>query len=242
MIFTGQVWNMTFSFYHSMRAIPPDLLDAAKVYRFGWWRRFTRVELPYSTVGLVWNGMMSMAGGWFFLTINEAFRLGDHDFRLPGVGAYMSVAIDRGDRGGDDRRRRGDDHDDRRRRPALLAPARRVVGALQVRGGRSGDDASRGCLRCCVELAAYPWWRERDVRRRDDVASARARAARRGSGDAPRVPACGCDRRRNRARGRRSPSPLRVGRGSDWCICWRRSTSTNGGDRPRQHATRWAAR
>lgn len=99
MIFTGQVWNMTFSFYHSLRSIPSDLLDAAKVYRFGWWRRFSRVELPYSTVGLVWNGMMSMAGGWFFLTINEAFRLGDHDFRLPGVGAYMSVAIDKGDHG-----------------------------------------------------------------------------------------------------------------------------------------------
>lgn len=97
MIFTGQVWNMTFSFYHSLRAIPNDLLEAANVYRFGWWRRFTRVELPYSTVGLVWNGMMSMAGGWFFLTINEAFRLGDRDFRLPGVGAYMSVAIDRND-------------------------------------------------------------------------------------------------------------------------------------------------
>ena len=97
MIFTGQVWNMTFSFYHSLRAIPHDLLDAASVYRFGWWRRFSRVELPFSTVGLVWNGMMSMAGGWFFLTINEAFRLGDRDFRLPGVGAYMSVAIDRGD-------------------------------------------------------------------------------------------------------------------------------------------------
>ena len=99
MIFTGQVWNMTFSFYHSLRAIPNDLLEASRVYRFGWWRRFTRVELPYSTVGLVWNGMMSMAGGWFFLTINEAFRLGDRDFRLPGVGAYMSVAIDRGDAG-----------------------------------------------------------------------------------------------------------------------------------------------
>ena len=97
MIFTGQVWNMTFSFYHSLRAVPNDLLDAGRIYRFGWWRRFRRIELPYATVGLVWNGMMSMAGGWFFLTVNEAFRLGDRDFRLPGVGAYMSVAIDRGD-------------------------------------------------------------------------------------------------------------------------------------------------
>jgi len=99
MIFTGQVWNMTFSFYHSLRAIPSELLEAASIYRFGWWRRFTRIELPYSTVGLVWNGMMSMAGGWFFLTINEAFRLGDRDFRLPGVGAYTSVAIDADNRG-----------------------------------------------------------------------------------------------------------------------------------------------
>ena len=99
MIFTGQVWNMTFSFYHSLRAIPSDLMEASAIYRFGWWRRFKRVELPFSTVGLVWNGMMSMAGGWFFLTINEAFRLGDKDFRLPGVGAYMSVAIDRDDYG-----------------------------------------------------------------------------------------------------------------------------------------------
>jgi NitT/TauT family transport system permease protein len=98
MIFTGQVWNMTFSFYHSLRAVPGDLLDAGRVYRFDWWRRFRRIELPYATVGLVWNGMMSMAGGWFFLTVAEAFRLGDRDFRLPGVGAYMSVAIDRGDR------------------------------------------------------------------------------------------------------------------------------------------------
>jgi NitT/TauT family transport system permease protein len=99
MIFTGQVWNMTFSFYHSLRAIPSELMEAASIYRFGWWRRFLRIELPYSTVGLVWNGMMSMAGGWFFLTINEAFRLGDRDFRLPGVGAYMSVAIDADNRG-----------------------------------------------------------------------------------------------------------------------------------------------
>jgi NitT/TauT family transport system permease protein len=97
MIFTGQVWNMTFSFYHSLRAIPPELMEAARVYGFDRWRRFRVVELPASTVGLVWNGMMSMAGGWFFLTVTEAFRLGEHDFRLPGIGAYMSAAIDSGD-------------------------------------------------------------------------------------------------------------------------------------------------
>lgn len=96
MIFTGQAWNMTFSFYHSVRAVPMDLREAATVYRFGWWERFKWVELPYSTMGLVWNSMMSMAGGWFFLMINEAFRLGERDFRLPGIGSYMSVAVEKG--------------------------------------------------------------------------------------------------------------------------------------------------
>ena len=66
------------------------------VYRFSWWERLKWVELPYGTTGLVWNSMMSMAGGWFFLMINEAFRLGDHDFRLPGLGSYMSVAVHEG--------------------------------------------------------------------------------------------------------------------------------------------------
>ena len=97
MIFTGQVWNMTFSFFGSLRAIPMELREAAEVYRFGWWKRFHTLEVPSAMIGLVWNSMMSMAGGWFFLTVTEAFTLGDHDFRLPGVGSYMSVAIDRGD-------------------------------------------------------------------------------------------------------------------------------------------------
>jgi len=97
MIFTGQVWNMTFSFYGSLRAIPSELRETARVYRFGWWKRFRTLEVPSSMIGLVWNSMMSMAGGWFFLTVTEAFTLGDHDFRLPGVGSYMSVAIDHGD-------------------------------------------------------------------------------------------------------------------------------------------------
>ncbi len=97
MIFTGQVWNMTFSFYNSLRSIPNELRETSQCYRLGWWRRFTRLELPYAAMGLIWNSMMSMAGGWFFLTINEAFVLGNKDFRLPGIGSYMSVAISRGD-------------------------------------------------------------------------------------------------------------------------------------------------
>jgi NitT/TauT family transport system permease protein len=96
MIFTGQAWNMTFSLYHSLKSVPQDIKEASVVYRFTWWERFKWMELPYGTTGLVWNSMMSMAGGWFFLMINEAFRLGDRDFRLPGLGSYMSVAVHEG--------------------------------------------------------------------------------------------------------------------------------------------------
>ncbi len=96
MIFTGQAWNMTFSFVHSLRSVPADLREVATVYRFSWWQRLGKVELPFATLGLVWNSMLSMAGGWFFLMINESFQLGQRDFRLPGIGSYMSVAVEQG--------------------------------------------------------------------------------------------------------------------------------------------------
>lgn len=98
MIFTAQVWNMTFCYFHSLLAVPTEHRELASIYRFGRWRTLCSIELPGAVVGLVWNSMMSMAGGWFFLMINESFRLGDRDFRLPGIGAYMSVASERGDR------------------------------------------------------------------------------------------------------------------------------------------------
>jgi NitT/TauT family transport system permease protein len=98
MIFTGQAWNMTFSFYHSLRSIPRDFQEVATLGRFSFWRRFRWVDLPSSAIGLVWNSMMSMAGGWFFLMVSEAFVLGDRSFQLPGLGSYMSVAVARGDR------------------------------------------------------------------------------------------------------------------------------------------------
>jgi NitT/TauT family transport system permease protein len=98
MIFTGQAWNMTFSFYHSVRSVPTDQREVATAYHFTWWDRLTWVELPFSAIGLVWNSMMSMAGGWFFLMVSEAFVLGDRDYRLPGLGSYMSVAVANGDR------------------------------------------------------------------------------------------------------------------------------------------------
>ncbi len=98
MIFTGQVWNMTFSFYSSLKSVPPDLVAVARLARMSWWERFFRLDLSFAAIGLLWNSMMSMAGGWFFLMVSEAFVLGEHDFRLPGLGSYMSFAIERGDR------------------------------------------------------------------------------------------------------------------------------------------------
>ena len=97
MIFTGQAWNMVFSFHASLTSLPKDQVEAAAAFRFTWWQRLRWVELPASTTGLVWNSMMSMAGGWFFLMVAESFRLGDQDFRLPGLGSYMSEALDQGD-------------------------------------------------------------------------------------------------------------------------------------------------
>jgi NitT/TauT family transport system permease protein len=97
LIFTGQVWNMAFGFYSSVKAIPRDLREAASVYRFGSWQRFTRLVLPYAAISLVWNSMMSVAGGWFFLMACEMFVLGKRDFRLPGLGSYLQTAANAGD-------------------------------------------------------------------------------------------------------------------------------------------------
>jgi len=97
LIFTGQVWNMAFSFYASLKSIPKEMREAAAIYRFSWWQRFTQMELPYSAIGLVWNSMMSVAGGWFALMVCEMFVLGPRDFRLPGLGSYLQTAASAGD-------------------------------------------------------------------------------------------------------------------------------------------------
>ncbi len=97
LIFTGQAWNLAFSFYSSLKSIPRELDEAARINRFSWWQRFTQLELPYSAIGLVWNSMMSVAGGWFFLMACEMFVLGSRDFRLPGLGSYLQTAASAGD-------------------------------------------------------------------------------------------------------------------------------------------------
>src|SRR5256886_5171093 len=96
MIFTAQAWNLALSFYNSLKALPQPLRDAGQVAGWPPGRTFRQLEVPAAAQGLVWNGMLSMAGGWFFLMVDEAFRLGGRDYRLPGIGSFMSVALDQG--------------------------------------------------------------------------------------------------------------------------------------------------
>jgi len=100
LIFTGQVWNMAFSFYSSLKSIPRELREAALINRFSATQRFVELELPFGTIGLVWNSIVSVAGGWFFLMACEMFVLGPHDFRLPGLGSYLQTASSAGDTAG----------------------------------------------------------------------------------------------------------------------------------------------
>jgi NitT/TauT family transport system permease protein len=92
LIFTGQVWNMAFSFYSSMKSIPREMIEASRIYRYSSWQRFWQLEMPFATIGLIWNSIVSVAGGWFFLIACEMFVLGDRDFRLPGLGSYLQTA------------------------------------------------------------------------------------------------------------------------------------------------------
>ncbi len=92
-IFTSQAWNMAFSMYQSLRNVPKDLEEAAQSFHLSWWRRFWRLDVPFAMPGLVWNAMMSMSGGWFFVVASEAITVGDTTVTLPGVGAYVATAI-----------------------------------------------------------------------------------------------------------------------------------------------------
>ncbi|MEV5505372.1 ABC transporter permease [Streptomyces orinoci] len=98
-IFTSQAWNMTFGFYQSLLALPPELDELSRSFGFSRWMRFWRVELPHGAIGLVWNGMMSFGGGWFFLVASEAISVGGTERALPGVGSYAGAAVAHGDLG-----------------------------------------------------------------------------------------------------------------------------------------------
>jgi NitT/TauT family transport system permease protein len=92
-IFTGQAWNMAFSFYQSLRTVPPELEEAGRMFGLSSWARFWRIEAPYAMPPLIWNMMMSMSGGWFFVTVAEAISVGNTNIALPGIGSWIAVAI-----------------------------------------------------------------------------------------------------------------------------------------------------
>ena len=92
-IFTSQVWNMTFSFYQSLRTLPKELDEAVTLYRLSGWERFTKLEVPSALIGLVWNAMMSFGGGWFFVVASEAISVLNQKYTLPGIGSYVASAI-----------------------------------------------------------------------------------------------------------------------------------------------------
>ncbi|MFZ5796450.1 MAG: ABC transporter permease [Sphingomonas sp.] len=96
-IFTSQAWNMAFSFYQSLRSVPSDLEEVSRGFALSPWRRFIRLELPFATPSLVWNAMMSMSGGWFFVVASEAISVGNTRIMLPGIGSWLALAIDRQD-------------------------------------------------------------------------------------------------------------------------------------------------
>ena len=94
LIFTSQAWNMAFSFYHSLRSIPDELVEVARNFQLSPWMRFWRLEVPFSMPALIWNMMMSMSGGWFFVVASEAISVGNTTVTLPGVGSYIALAIE----------------------------------------------------------------------------------------------------------------------------------------------------
>ncbi|MGP8271483.1 MAG: ABC transporter permease [Terracidiphilus sp.] len=97
LIFTGQVWNLAFSFYTSLKSIPREMIEASRIYRYSAWQRFWQLEMPYAAIGLVWNSIVSVAGGWFALIFCETFTMGDRNFQLPGLGSYIQTATYSGD-------------------------------------------------------------------------------------------------------------------------------------------------
>ena len=94
LIFTSQAWNMAFSFYHSLRSIPDEMEEAARSFQFSPWMRFWRLEVPFAMPPLIWNMMLSMSGGWFFVVASEAISVGSTTVTLPGVGSYIALAND----------------------------------------------------------------------------------------------------------------------------------------------------
>ena len=135
LIFTSQAWNMAFSFYHSLRSIPDELVEAARSFQLSPWMRFWRLEVPFAMPALIWNMMMSMSGGWFFVVSSEAITVGHTTVTLPGVGSYIALAIEQQQPGRD---RLGDRRHVRRDpavRPAAVPAADRERRLVPARAG-----------------------------------------------------------------------------------------------------------
>jgi NitT/TauT family transport system permease protein len=98
-IFTSQAWNMAFSLYQSLRTVPAELQEASRMFHLSAWQRFWRLEMPFAMPGLLWNMMMSMSGGWFFVVASEAISVSNQNIKLPGVGSYIAMAIEARDIG-----------------------------------------------------------------------------------------------------------------------------------------------
>jgi NitT/TauT family transport system permease protein len=96
-IFTSQAWNMAFSMYQSLKTVPADLAEASVSFHLTSWQRFWKLEVPFAAPGLVWNTMMSMSGGWFFVVASEAVSVGDNTWKLPGIGSYVALALEKQD-------------------------------------------------------------------------------------------------------------------------------------------------
>ena len=192
-IFTSQAWNMTFSFYHSLVSQPRELDEAARLFRLTKWQRFWKLDVPQSMIGLVWNGMMSFGGGWFFLVAAESISVLNQKYALPGIGSYVAAASADGDLGlvllaivvmvvmvlG--------------RQLLLLATAGRVVGEVPQRDDRVGRPAAQRRLRRAAPL--------------EPPASARTRAASGRAAPRPGHPAVRA--RRASAAQRRPATPRR---------------------------------
>ena len=164
-IFTSQAWNMAFSFYQSLRTVPRDLDEVARGFRLTGWQKFWQLEAPFAVPGLIWNTMMSMSGGWFFVVASEAITVGDTTITLPGVGSYIADRQQRRALGRHPRR----GGDDGRRHPALrpaVVPAdhrlggqvpRRAVGRPAGRallGARPARSAPTGSAAACDRCSA----------------------------------------------------------------------------------------
>ncbi len=172
LIFTGQVWNLAFSFYSSLKSIPREMMEASRIYRYSAWQRFWQLEMPYAAIGLVWNSIVSVAGGWFALMLCEMFTMGDRSFQLPGLGSYIQSATDSGRCESAGERHRGGDPDRGGDRSTGVAAADCVERQVQVRAGGvcgPGDVADPGACcsvrRCSTALPGriWTWCRRADL-------------------------------------------------------------------------------